>query len=153
MKANICWKENLRLEGFTDTGHKVQMDSVPEMMPSAGPTPKELILQALAGCTMMNVAAIINKSRKKLDKFWVEIDSVISDEIPYSFETIVITYNFVSEELTGAFIENAVKLSLQKYCTVSAMLKDSIKISYSYNIIKSNITSTVCSNEAVTERE
>lgn len=112
------------------------MDSMPKLTPTSGPTPKELILQALAGCNMMNIAAIVTKARKKLERFWVEIDSEVSDKIPNAFESINIVYNFIGEDLNEDLIEKAINLSHYKYCTVGAMLKDSIKISYSYKIIK-----------------
>lgn len=111
------------------------MDSAPESVQTAGPTPKELILQALAGCTMMNVAAIITKSRKKLERFWIETDAKISSELPYAFESIRLIYNLIGENLDPDFVANAIKLSLEKYCSVSAMLNDSVKVSYDFKIL------------------
>jgi putative redox protein len=61
MKTKVNWIEKFHLEGETETGHKVMMDSTPGRETSLGPSPKELVLQGLAGCTMMDVALILQK--------------------------------------------------------------------------------------------
>ena len=96
MKAKVNWINKFQLEGETATGHTITMDSKPAGNHSKGPTPKELILQAVAGCTMMDVVLIIEKSRKLLDKFWVDIDAELAPEHPKTFTKIHLTYNFIS---------------------------------------------------------
>jgi putative redox protein len=134
MKAKINWISNFHLEGETQTGHTITMDSKPAGTHSKGPTPKELILQSVAGCTMMDVVLIIQKSRKQLDKFWVDVDSEITAEHPKMFSKIHLIYNFIGKELDSALIERAINLSRDKYCGVYNMLKDKVDITYSYNI-------------------
>lgn len=129
--AKVTWIEGFKLEGITDTGKKVLMDSGENAVAAS---PAQLLLQALAGCTMMDCVVIITKSRKKLEKFWVDIEAEEAETHPKVFTSIHITYNFVGKELNKELIERAIKLSEENYCRIHAMLSKSVKITSSYNL-------------------
>src|ERR1700694_4934408 len=97
MKAKVSWIENYKLEGETNNGKKVLMDSGKN---ASAASPAPLILQALAGCTMMDIILIITKSRKKIEKFWVDVDAQEAEGYPKVFTNIHLTYNIRGEELT-----------------------------------------------------
>jgi putative redox protein len=134
MKTKINWVNGFKLEGETESGHTLTMDSAAGGNTPAGPTPKELVLQALGGCTMMDVVLILQKSRKLLEKFWIEIDSEIAESHPRVFTKIHLTYNFIGKALDNNTIERAINLSRDKYCAVFNLIKDKAEISYSYNV-------------------
>lgn len=136
MKTTVNWKTKFYLEGETSTGHIVKMDSAGAGIPTQGPTPKELLLQALAGCTMMDVAGIIEKSRKHLRKFWVDIDGDICAEHPKVFKQIHLKYNFEGDDLDDETVKRAIDLSKEKYCAISNMLRNSVVLTHSYEIHK-----------------
>jgi putative redox protein len=130
--ARIDWLgEGFRLEGSTDNGKIVVMDSGEG---AAAASPAQLLLQALAGCTMMDVVLILTKSRKKPDKFWVELQAEEAETHPKVFTAIHLTYHFKGALLDNASVERAVKLSEENYCRIHAMLKYSTKLSSSYII-------------------
>lgn len=129
--AKVTWIEGFKLEGITDTGKKVLMDSGENAVSAS---PAQLLLQALAGCTMMDCVVIITKSRKKLEKFWVDVEAEEAETHPKVFTSIHITYNFVGKELNKELIERAIKLSEENYCRIHAMLSKSVKITSSYNL-------------------
>lgn len=133
--ARVDWLENYKLEGHTDTGKTVLMDSGEN---AAAASPAQLLLQALAGCTMMDCVLIITKARKKIDKFWIDVTAEEAETHPKVFTKIHVTYNFTGSELDEATIERAIKLSEEKYCRVHAMLSKSSEITSSYNINKIN---------------
>lgn len=137
MKTKVNWIKNFHLEGETDTGHKVPMDSGPAGKSTYGPTPKELVLQGLAGCTMMDVALILQKQRKDLSRFWIDVDARLAPEHPKVFTKINVGYNFVSNDLDEETARKAIELSREKYCAVFNMLKKAAEITYSINIKKS----------------
>jgi putative redox protein len=133
MKATVNWIENYKLEGETNNGKQVFMDSGEN---AEAASPAQLVLQALAGCTMMDIILILTKSRKKIDKFWIDVDANEAETYPKVFTNIHLTYNISGRELTLQEVERAVKLSEEKYCRVHAMLEDKVKITSSLNLIK-----------------
>ena len=133
MKAKVNWIEDYKLEGETDNGKKVLMDSGED---AADASPAQLVLQALAGCTMMDCVLILSKGRKKIEKFWVDVDAVEAEGFPKVFTKIYLTYNIQGTGLTTANVERAIKLSEEKYCRVHAMLAGKVYITSSFNIIK-----------------
>jgi len=130
-KAKVTWIEGYKLDGITDNNLLVKMDSGEN---AAAASPAQLVLQALAGCTMMDCVLIISKSRKKLEKFWVDVDAEEAETHPRIFTKIHLTYNFISPDLDKEIIERAIKLSEEKYCRVHAMLSKSALITSSYKI-------------------
>ncbi len=136
MKTKVKWIDTFHLEGETDTGHKVPMDSGPAGEITSGPTPKELVLQALAGCTMMDVVVILQKQRKEIKKFWIDVDAELAANHPKVFTKINVGYNFVSENLDEESARKAIELSREKYCAVYNMLNKASEITYSVSINK-----------------
>lgn len=89
-----------------------------------GPTPKSLMLNSLAGCTGMDVVAILNKMQMPFDRFEIKIDGQTTDSHPKVFKAIQVTYQFWGSDLDRSKIEKACKLSQTKYCGVSATLQE-----------------------------
>ena len=97
-------------------------------------TPMELFLVALAGCTAMDVQWIMDRQRQKLDKFDMTIKGIRRAEDPKYYESIDITYSFAGPNLRKDAVERAIRLSQKKYCSVLAMIKDSVKLNITYTI-------------------
>src|SRR6187455_1146313 len=96
VKAKINWIENYKLEGNTNSNHTVKMDSGEH---ASAASPAELLLQSLAGCSMMDCLLIISKSRKKIRDFWVDVEAEEAETCPKVYKKIHLTYNFISNEL------------------------------------------------------
>lgn len=146
MKARIDWIKKFQLKGQTETGFTIMMDSKAATEPMIGPLPKELILQSLAGCTMMDVALILEKSRKHVDKFWIDVEGDICQQHPKVFTKIHIKYNFEGEDLDDKTVERAINLSRENYCAVSEMLKNSVEITHSYEIKNKKLKTETINN-------
>ncbi|TVR59353.1 MAG: OsmC family peroxiredoxin [Spirochaetaceae bacterium] len=95
-----------------------------------GPTPKSLILSALAGCTGMDVAAILGKMKMPFESFAVEVDGESAESHPHVYTKVMVRYLFTGNETDREKIEKAVNLSLTKYCPVAAMIKASAELEY-----------------------
>ncbi len=112
-------------------GHSITLDAAAAVGGTDyGPTPKPLLLTSLAGCTGMDVASILAKMQMPYDGFTVEVDGDLSEEHPKVYTAIRLRYVFTGAELDEAKINKAVKLSQEKYCGVSAMLKQITELSY-----------------------
>jgi putative redox protein len=134
MRTKVNWITKFYLEGETDTGHTVKMDSPAGGNTTKGPAPKELMLQSLAGCSMMDVALILEKSRKHMDKFWIDVDAEMANEHPRIFTKIHLKYNFIGKDLDDNSVKRAIELSNEKYCAISNVLKPEVELTYSYEI-------------------
>ena len=86
------WLSDLAFEAEVD-GHKIYMDtSVEHGGKNTGPRPKPLMMVALAGCTGMDVAAILKKMREEVESLTVEVEGEVSDDHPKKFTEMKIIY-------------------------------------------------------------
>jgi len=124
-----------------ESNHWVMMDG-PESVggTNAGSRPKELLLLALAGCTASDVTSILRKKRVPLQEFEMNITGQEVEEHPKAFSSIHLEYVFFGEGIQAADVERAIELSSSKYCSVSAMLRATVKITHSYRIEKPRVS-------------
>jgi len=129
MFSKAKWNENLSFTAELD-GHIIEMDtSIENGGKDKGPRPKGLLLTALLGCTGMDVASLFQKMKIPVESFSLEASSETTEEHPKVFKDIVLSYYFtgkVEDRLSD--IIKAIKLSQDKYCGVSAMLKKNSSI-------------------------
>jgi putative redox protein len=118
------------------SNHWVVMDGSPDFDGSgAASTPKELVLMALAGCTASDVIPILKKKRVPLQNLEIKVSGVEKNEHPKIFTDIHVEYIFYGEGIQSADVERAIELSTTKYCSVSAILSASAKLTHSYQIV------------------
>lgn len=132
MKETITtkWLSDLAFEAEMD-GHKIYMDSSMEHGgKNTGPRPKPMMMMALAGCTGMDVAAILKKMREEFEEFSVEVEGEITEVHPKKFEGMKVIYRLKGEGISRKNVEKAVKLSTTKYCGVSANYGKAFPITY-----------------------
>lgn len=136
MKNSITlnWLESMAFETELQ-GHKITIDASPEAGgQSLGPTPKPLMLVALAGCTAMDVVSILKKMRVEPDDFKVSVEADGTDEHPKHYTRMHIVYDFYGQNLPLDKIEKAIDLSQERYCGVSAAYKKAMEISWEIRI-------------------
>ncbi len=114
--------------GRNAAGGVVQMGTV-DNRPALGPM--ELVLAAVAGCTGMDVVNILEKKRQNLDKLEISVRGKRADEHPKVYTEIEITYHVWGQVEPNA-LHQAIQLSEEKYCSVSLMLRGSVKVSAGY---------------------
>jgi putative redox protein len=124
-----------------DTNHWVTMDGGPDTGGSnAGSTPKELLLFALGGCTAMDVIPIMKKKRIPFTDFEINISGNTVETDPKIFSDLHLEYVVYGENINPADVERAIELSRTKYCSVSAMLSKSVKITHSLKIVAPTVS-------------
>jgi putative redox protein len=135
MNAEIVQVRGLTFVGKAESGHWISMDGPTDFNGSdSGVRPKELILIGLGGCSGSDVASILQKMREKISRFEIDIKAEVADEHPKVYTSIHLTYKFWGENLKPANIEKAINLSQERYCSVTAMLKKAVKITYTHQI-------------------
>ncbi len=100
-----------------------------------GPRPKKLMLTALAGCTGMDVISILDKMKIIPDDFRINIKGKVNEDHPKKYNEITIIYQFKGNDLDKNKINKAINLSIEKYCGVIAVYKESMKINTKLEII------------------
>lgn len=100
-----------------------------------GPKPKPLILQALTGCTGMDVVSLLNKMRVEYSDFSVTVEAELTDEHPKYYDKIHLIYSIKTKPEYHAKVEKAIDLSQDRYCGVSYMLKQSSKLTHEIKYI------------------
>jgi len=137
MKARLRHVKNMQFLGITPSGHAVTFDTVSSVggEETAG-SPMEVLLLSLASCTAMDVKAILTKKKQKFESFEIEIEAEKAETHPKVFTKISLRYIFRAKELEEKAVARAVELSMEKFCSVSAMLKrGGVEISYTYEIL------------------
>jgi putative redox protein len=131
------WKGNMSFEGEVN-GHKLMLDTDSAAGgEDKGPRPKPLMLLALAGCTGMDVVSILKKMRVDLNDFNIKVSANLTKEHPMIYSTMHIIYEFKGKNLDPEKINKAISLSQERYCGVSAMYKEFLKLTHEIKIIES----------------
>ena len=124
--AKVIWTDKERYIGEASSRHAIVMDTAPEK--TAG-TPMELVLIALCGCTASDVVGILRKKREPFTHLQVSAEGERASGYPAVYTEIRLVYRF-GGKVSHKAMEDAVKLSKEKYCSVSAMLAKSAKITF-----------------------
>jgi putative redox protein len=129
MHSTVSLQEQMHFLGELD-GHALPIDAEAAVGGRGlGPRPKGLVLTALAGCTAMDVISILRKMRLEPRGFSVDAEADLSAEHPKTFTRIKLTYRLAGD-LPRDKVEKAVSLSQDRYCGVSAMLKQVVPIDW-----------------------
>jgi len=121
--ANAVWLDHQRFVAQSSSGHAIVLDGDKKTANS----PMELVLIGLCGCTGYDVASILRKKREPFTSLEVRAEAERAAEPPTVYTAIKLTY-IVSGKVSRKAVEDAVHLSKEKYCSVSAMLDKTAKI-------------------------
>ena len=127
--------DNLCFVGTTEAGHSVVMEgSATEGVVKRGPSPMEMLLLGVAGCSSIDVVMIAQKQRQDVTDCQATVTAERADEAPRVFTEIHIHFKVFGRNLKEAAIAKAVELSAEKYCSASIMLGKAAKISHSFEL-------------------
>jgi putative redox protein len=135
MNATLRWEGGMRFGGAAESGGILTLDARPEHGGTGqGPSPMETVLLALAGCTGMDVVSVLGKMRAPLAGLEIRVSGDRREEHPRIFTRIRLEYVFRGKDLKPEQAGRAVELSQEKYCSVSAMLRASAELTYTWRI-------------------
>ena len=132
-EIDVQWMGKMQFNALVN-GHTIVMDA-PEKAGGEdhGPIPKPFILTARAGCTGMDIAAILRKANKYPQSFDMKVIGEISKKAPIEYIAIHVIYDFKGEEANKEAALQAVTDSQEKYCGVSSMLKKALPVTWEVN--------------------
>ena len=124
-EASVTWVENQTFNGRATSGHEIVVDGDK----NCGNSPMELVLIGLCGCTAFDVASILRKKREPFTSLEVRAEAERAPQPPTVYTKIKLLY-LVGGSVSKKAVEDAVKLSEEKYCSVAGMLKHTAEIRY-----------------------
>lgn len=125
VEAKAMWTDNQRFLGQASSSHGVVVDGASK----TGSSPMELVLIALCGCTGYDVVSILGKKREPFTSVEVRAEADRAADPPTVYTEIRLVYR-VGGNVSHKAVEDAVRLSEEKYCSVAAMLHKTVKVSY-----------------------
>jgi putative redox protein len=125
----------VRFEGLNAAGNKVVVEGSPEIGGEGqGMRPMELLLVSLASCSSMDVVSILKKMRQPVEDVRVEVEGIrATEQVPAVFTQIHLHF-ILKGELRPEKVEEAIRLSVKKYCSVGRMLEKMAEITYDWEI-------------------
>lgn len=131
-KATVRYAGDDFFVAVPPSGHALTLDMRGER--SSAASPLELLLVALGGCTGADVVSILRKKREHVTEYRVEVKGERREEYPKSFKRIEVHHILHGRGLTEKAVADAIQLSDEKYCGVSATLRPTAEIVTSYEI-------------------
>ena len=127
----------MRMVGDVEGGPSVIIDSShPEYGNHTGPSPMELVLIGLAGCTSMDVVSIMEKKREPMTNLQVKVQAERAGTHPKVYTKIHLEYVAYGSGVSETALARAIELSERTYCSVNAMLSKTAEITTSYRIVE-----------------
>jgi len=124
VKVSTKWLGNMRFESTNPSGHNLFIDAGEENGGKGeGYRPKALMLSGLAGCSGLDVAALIKKMKLEVDHFQIDIEANLTDEHPKYYDKVGMHFHFHGAHLNEKKLQRAVDLSIEKYCGVMEMFR------------------------------
>lgn len=129
MRAQLNWKGQMTFEAH-NRNHQLLLDAPAEHGGlDQGPSPKEYLLNAMGGCTAMDIVSLLQKMRQPIQDFKISIEAIKNTEHPIHFKSALIIFELTGE-LQKEKVIKAVDLSLSRYCGVNFMVSKTCEIKY-----------------------
>jgi putative redox protein len=131
--VRVKWTGDRQFIGIDSGKHAVVLSSHDDAN-HTGMRPSDLLLVALASCSAYDVVDILIKKRMNLLKLEIEVTPSQDPDPPWTFREIHLDYRLKGADLTEKAIEQAIKLSLEKYCSVAATVSGKATITHSFQM-------------------
>ncbi len=113
------------------TGHHLLID---DATGNTGAKPIELVAIALAGCTAFDVVNILRKKRQIVEGYEVQCEADQAPDPPQVFTNVRI-HHVIRGDVDKTAVEDAIRLSEEKYCSVGAMVRQTATLHTTYEIV------------------
>jgi len=136
MECAIKWTDGVQFVAETGSGHALVIDGAPDVGGrNTGPRPMELVLAGTGACTASDIVVILKRSGQDATGCEVELKAERAENDPKVFTKIHMHFTVRGRSLKRSVIENAIKLSHNKYCSASAMLSKTATITHDFEVV------------------
>ncbi len=140
MRAKVEWVDNLTFIASDDSGHYVILDHNEDKALQKGSSPTNMLLQAMCGCTAMDVISILQKKKEPVTGLEVSAEGTRAEQHPRVFTDVNIEY-IAYGNVNKESLDRAVSLSQEKYCNISITLKRAgVRVTFSTKIVDERIS-------------
>lgn len=138
MQCTVRWGgDGMSFVAETESGHLAAMDGAPEGGGrNLAPRPMEMVLLGTGGCTAYDVVLILKRSRQQITACEVRLQAERAATDPRVFTRIHMHFIVRGRDLKPALVENALRLSHEKYCSASIMLSKTAAITQDFEIVE-----------------
>lgn len=136
MKARVTWTGERTFLGQAESGHAIAFGSAGESGLKPGPSPMELLLLGTGGCSAYDVVHILERGREPVSDVMVELDATRAETDPKVYTRIHMHFVVKGRGLNPSKVERAVSLSIEKYCSASAMMAATATLTHDFEIVE-----------------
>lgn len=133
VEAKVNWIDGERFAAIASSGHALVIDS--DRKRNTAPGPMELVLMGLCGCTATDVVSILTKKREPFTAVEVRAEAERAQQPPTVYTSVHLIYT-VAGPVSRKAVEDAVRLSEEKYCGVAAMIKSTARITTEVRLVR-----------------
>ena len=139
-EASVTWVEGMQFVGQAGE-HAVVIDSksADGGGQNGGPSPMELVLLGVLGCTGMDVVSILTKKRQDVQGLKIHAQAQQAETMPKYYTHIDLEYVAFGNVEPDA-LRRAIELSEVKYCSAINTLNGKTKFSSSYRVEKAAVS-------------
>ncbi len=130
-KAQLNWTDGFQFVARAENGPGMVLDSSDG---GSGPTPMQMVLMGVAGCTAMDVVSILKKKRANISDLQVNISGDQAEEHPKRYTDINIKFIVHGKGVKPQDMERSIELSLTKYCSATASVN--ANVAHTYRIVE-----------------
>lgn len=126
--------KGFRFRARNEAGHTVEMDGGLGDAPAQAASPMQLLIMAMGGCSGIDILVILNKSRQAVASFTMDLTAERQKKGTYSVYTALHAHYVFTGALDPQKVRRAIRLSIDKYCSVSKLLEYTTTITASFSI-------------------
>jgi putative redox protein len=131
-RVKVRWVQGRQFVGTDSTGHSVILSGDEH---NGGVKPSEMLLVALAACSGVDVVDILAKKRRPVQHLEVIVNGERDAEPPWAYRRITVRYRLRGRRLSEKAVAQAVSLSQDKYCSVTATVREVARIETEFEIL------------------
>jgi putative redox protein len=131
--STVKWIDGKQFIGIDSTNHSVVLSTPGE---GIGIKPSDLLLIAVGSCSAVDVVEILEKKRMPLSQLEISVSGEQDQDPPWTFRKIHVHFRISGKDLTEKAVALAIKLSEEKYCSVTATIRATAQISTDFEIVE-----------------
>lgn len=138
MTTQLTWKGELQFTGRNAKGFETAIDGNTQ----SGASPMELLLEAVGGCSAIDVVLVLQKMREPLERLEVALEGTRNETEPKYFTAITARFDVWGDGVSEDKVARAVNLSFAKYCSVFHSLRKDLQLIATFRLHTSQADTT-----------